>query len=264
LTTEDVSTTNRTFFLGSPGFFARMAIPAVWGIAAFTFVSHHTELSQYFSAENLATGASHPGHAMPLMMGKVIPTGLIGVLVAGLMAAFMSTHDSYLLAWASVISQDIVAPLKGKENLSDSQSIWITRVSVVVIGLFLLVWGIWYELPESVWTYMGVTGTIYLSGTAPAMIGGMYWKRASTTGAFWSLLGGLFAVPVLFLKPIQWRLAGVPTEIEVLSPEQQSAVDAVAYWLNDQSVSLSVFGLCVVLFVSGSLLFPDRKTSTES
>src|SRR5690606_30227328 len=53
LTTKDVRTTQRTFFLGSPGFFARLAIPAVWGIAAFVFVSQHPELSDYFSKENL-------------------------------------------------------------------------------------------------------------------------------------------------------------------------------------------------------------------
>ena len=95
---------------------------------------------------------------MPLLIGNLLPSGLLGLLVAGLLAAFMSTHDSYLLCWSSVISQDIIAPLKGVDRLPDRESIFLTRVSVVVIGVFLLVWGIWYELPDSVWTYMGVDG----------------------------------------------------------------------------------------------------------
>lgn len=254
LTTKDTSTTKRTFFLGSPGFFARMAIPAVWGIAAFCFVHHHTELSEYFSAAELQKHGGRAAEAMPLLIGKVMPAGLLGLLVAGLMAAFMSTHDSYLLAWASVISQDVIAPLKGVRQLSDRQSILYTRVSVVLIGAFLLVWGIWYELPESVWKYMGITGTIYLSGSATALVGGMYWRRASATGALWAMLGGLLAITALFVEPLQQAVAGA----------FGSDVSRVATWLNDNTVPLAVYALCVNLFVAGSLLFPDRARTEQA
>lgn len=262
LTTKDVATTNRTFFWGSPGFFARMAIPALWGIAAAAFFLSHSTLSMHFSAENLSSGAAHASQAMPLFLGKAIPAGFLGLLVAGLMAAFMSTHDSYLLAWASVISQDVVAPLRGEKRLTDTQSILITRICVVVIGAFLLVWGIWYQLPESVWTYMAITGTIYLSGTATALVGGMYWKRASSTGALWAILGGLSCLPVLFLEPIQRWLAGVPGSVRDLTAEQTQAIEKVSYYLNDSSIALAVYGLCLLLFIVGSLLFPDNAADT--
>ena len=249
LTTQDERTTKRTFLLGSPGFFARMAIPAVWGIAAFCFVQQHAELADYFSAQSLEAEPGRAAQAMPLLIGNLLPSGLLGLLVAGLLAAFMSTHDSYLLCWSSVISQDIIAPLKGVDRLPDRESIFLTRVSVVVIGVFLLVWGIWYELPDSVWTYMGVTGTIYLSGCATALIGGMYWSRASSTGAFWCMLGGLLAVLGLFVNALRSTLAGIvgrdASELEV--------------WINAQTVALSVFGVCIMLFVLGSLLFPDHQ-----
>lgn len=48
--------------------------------------------------------------AMPLMLGRILPIGLIGLITAGMLAAFMSTHDSYLLCWSSVITQDVIAP----------------------------------------------------------------------------------------------------------------------------------------------------------
>lgn len=257
LTTRDATTTKLTFFLGSPGFFARMAIPALWGIAAYCYVQNHAELAEYFSPEALKENGGRAAEAMPLLIGNLLPAGLLGLLVAGLMAAFMSTHDSYLLAWASVISQDILAPLTGKGRLTDAQSILYTRTSVVVIGLFLLVWGIWYELPESVWTYMGVTGTIYLSGSATALIGGIYWRSASSTGALWCLLGGLFAIAALFSNSLQDALA------KVFSVESNQ----VAAWLNAESIGLSVYVVCIVLFIAGSLLFPDgdrSDTSTEA
>ena len=251
LTTDNERTTRKTFFFGAPGFFARFAIPAMWGITAFTFMHQHPELATYFGLDGTENPEGNPSRAMPLLIGKVVPAGLIGILVAGLMAAFMSTHDSYLLAWASVASQDIIAPLKGKSQLSDKESIFYTRVTVVAVGLFLLVWGIWYELPESVWTYMGVTGTIYVSGSATALIGGMYWKRASSTGALWAMLGGLFAIAGLFVESLQSMLQPILEE-------------ATATVVNPQSVALSVYGICIVLFIAGSLLFPDEEKSEAS
>lgn len=244
LTTQDVRTTRRTFFLGAPGFFARFAVPALWGITAFVFVRQHPELSQYFGLDGTSEPQGHASQAMPLLIGKIVPTGLLGLLVAGLMAAFMSTHDSYLLAWASIVSQDIIAPLKKVDRLRDQESIRYTRITVVVIGLFLLIWGIWYELPDSVWTYMAVTGTVYVSGAATALIGGMYWKRASSTGAIWAMCGGLSAIASLFLQHLK-------DFAEFYSGPELSAA------LTEQSISLSVYGLCICLFVAGSLLFPD-------
>ncbi len=252
LTTRDERTTKWTFFFGSPGFFARMAIPALWGIAAFCFMQNHGQLSEYFSPQALQQHGGRAAEAMPLLMGNLLPTGLLGLLVAGLMAALMSTHDSYFLAWASVISQDIVAPLKGSDRLSDRQSILYTRVSVVVIAVFLLTWGIWYELPESVWTYMAVTGTIYLSGSSVALIGGMYWRRASSTGALWCMLGGLLAISGLFVKPIQSLLAGILEE----------EIADIARWFNEPICGLGVYAVCLCLFVTGSLLYPDKSETS--
>ena len=240
LTTEGSSTTKKTFLYGAPGFFVRMAIPTVWGIAAFVFVSKNPDLTKVFFGKD----PIHTAAAMPLLLGNVIPMGLLGLLVAGLLAAFMSTHDSYLLSWASIISQDIVAPLKGVDRLSDKESIFYTRVSVVAIGAFLLFWGIWYELPESVWDYMSVTGTVYVAGSGVAMIGGMYWKRASSTGALLSMFGGLFAI--LGLKPI---VKPMQSFLDVrLHPQSE-------YWLNGYSISLAVFGICLLLFVLDHLYF---------
>jgi len=255
LTTVDVAATRRMFFFGAPGFFARMAIPAVWGMAAFAYFMRQPEYSAHFS------DPAHAVQAMPLLVGKVVPAGLLGLLVAGLLAAFMSTHDSYLLAWSSVISRDIVGPLSRRRELSDRASILVTRISIVAIGVFLLVWGIWYQLPENVWTYMGVTGTVYLSGAAAALVGGMYWRRASSTGATWALLGGLAALPSLFVETLQRALAGVDLHAEQLGSEESAALNSVAAWLNAHTIALGAFVLCPVLLIAGSLLFPDRSSA---
>ena len=87
---------------------------------------------------------------------------------------------------------------------------------------------------------------VYLSGSATALIGGMYWKRASTTGALWAMYGGLLAISGLFVEPVQdWYEAEYGASI--------------TYWFNGPSLTLAIFGICILLFVAGSLLFPDRE-----
>ena len=111
----------------------------------------------------------------------------------------MSTHDSYLLAWSSVITQDIIAPLF-KRGLSTRTRIVVTRVLIVLIGIFLLIWGLWYQLPGTMWDYLALTGTMYLSGTLAILTCGLYWRKANRTGAYTAIaLGVIFPVSQLFL-----------------------------------------------------------------
>ncbi|MBN1351090.1 sodium:solute symporter family protein [candidate division KSB1 bacterium] len=180
----------------SISYLARRIIPMLWGICAFIFFSHMLIPSTEKAVIGVFQGAEplkSPQYGMPIFIGKVIGTGWLGLLAAGMFAAFMSTHDSYLLCWSSVITQDIVSPLR-KKGLSDKKRILITRISIVVIGLFLLIWGLWFEAPVSLWNYMAVTGTIYLAGAFTVVVAGLYWKKASSTGAIIALFAGLIAV----------------------------------------------------------------------
>ena len=239
LTAEDTRATKLTFLLSGPGQFIRLAIPSLFAIAAFCMFSRDASLASYFFPNGLSETTEHAGQAMPLLLGKIVPSGLLGLLVAGLIAAFMSTHDSYLLCWSSVITRDIIAPLR-RDPLSDRAQIYLTRGVIVLIGTFLLLWGIWYPLPDSVWTYMGVTGTIYISGAMVSIIGGIYWRRASNAGAIAALLTGLVAVVGL--------LGDIP-----------AFKDSFPKWLSGPVVALSTYSACAVVFVIVSLLIPDRR-----
>ena len=237
LTSKDVSTTRWTFVLGSVGGFVRLASPALIAIAAFTFFANHPLLSSHFFPDGITGEVENAPHALPLVLGKILPAGLIGLLVAGFLSAFLSTHDSYILTWASVFVRDVVDPIRG-HSLTDRQQIVLTRISVLCIGLFLLIWGVWYKLPDSVWTYLAVTGTVYISGAGIAIYGGMYWKRASSAGAFAALCGGLLAISALFIEQLQFVWPS----------------------LTEAKLAFSNFVICALLFVVFSLLFPDRET----
>jgi len=238
LTSSSERVTLRTFLFAAPGQFIRLGVPALWAVAAFTLVSQSGELSAYFFPQGLDGEVNNPARAMPWALGTILPTGLLGLLVAGLMAAFMSTHDSYLLCWSSVISRDIVSPLK-RNGLTDRQQILVARISVVGIGAFLLIWGVWYELPKSVWNYMAMTGTVYMSGAVTTLIAGLYWSRASSAGAVAALLGGLIALIGIFLPPLN---------------------EALGTALTVPMTGMATFMICPTLLVIFSLLMPDRPS----
>ena len=228
-------------------FLARRALPVLWGIAAFSYFAAHPDLLATFQGAIKLSADGGGAHvtqlsAMPLFLAKIIPTGVLGLVTAGMVAAFMSTHDSYLLCWSGVVTQDIIAPLFGP--LNQRQRIAITRIAMLVIGGLLLFWGLWYETRTDLWSYMAITGTIYLAGVLPVVVGGLYWKRAATLGAYVALLGGLTGI--LALGPI----------IEWIN--RLLAAREIAMRVQNWQMVLLTFAVSLIGFVVMSLLFPNR------
>lgn len=153
--------THTSFF-----FVSRFLIPGIWGIAA------------------LATLGPLPDtlEAMPRYLSAAVPAGLMGMLIAAMLAADMSTDSSYMLTWSSVIYNNILAPFR-KTPWSEKKGLLWNRAIVAIIGVFLLLYGLWYPLKGDLWTYLGVTGTIYLASISVLLIAACYWGRANRWGA---------------------------------------------------------------------------------
>jgi SSS family solute:Na+ symporter len=66
------------------------------------------------------------------------------------------------------------------------------------IAVFLLFYGLWYELPGNAWDYLAVTGNIYLASVFTLLVAGLYWPRATATGAIAALILGAIG-PIIFL-----------------------------------------------------------------
>jgi SSS family solute:Na+ symporter len=114
-----------------------------------------------------------------------------------MLAASMSTYSAYLLAWSSVLARDVISPSR-KWGLSERATVRVTRVAAVAIGLFLLLFGLWYKIPDTAFQYLYVTGAMYTAGALSCVAAGIYWKKANTPGAFAGLLMGA-AAPAGFL-----------------------------------------------------------------
>ncbi len=231
---EDVK---RIYAWSSIGFLVRFLVPNFLGLCALVYFADHAELFP----EGLEGEGGSGLQAMPRFLGHLLPSGLLGLVAAGMLAAFMSTHDSYLLCWSSVLTQDVIAPLGG-DRMSNRSRLNLTRLLIFAIGIFLLIWSLWYELRQDLWDYMAITGAIYFTGAFALLVAGLYWKKASRVGAYLALVVGLSAV--LGLKPIQ-EIAQ-----KILSVEIE--------W-DSEIIGISTVAASSYLMVLGSLAFPDRR-----
>jgi SSS family solute:Na+ symporter len=195
LAAKDSATGRKIYTRTSFFFIARWMLPGLWAIGALAAAT--------VTPEKLAEIARSMGEkdgtifAMPYFLGLILPSGLMGILVAAMLAADMSTDSSYMLTWGSVIYNDVLGPFR-RRRLSERAGILWNRFIVAGIGLFLLFWGLWYKLEGDLWAYLQLTGTIYLAAMSILLIACCYWRGANNWGAIAAIIVGA-ALPVLGL-----------------------------------------------------------------
>jgi SSS family solute:Na+ symporter len=226
LAAKDSGTGRKVYTRTSFFFVARFLIPGIWGIAALALLT-----PEQVGGNSL--------QAMPRMLAMIVPTGFMGLLIAAMLAADMSTDSSYMLTWGSVIYNDIMSPFR-RTAWSEKKGLFWNRSIIAVIGVFLLFYGLWYKLEGDLWTYLGLTGTVYLSSMSILLIACCYWKRANSWGAFAAIVfGAALPVGTLVLQKI-----GPYTE-----------------WFkqNDTVCGVATYVVVALAMIIGSLLKPDHS-----
>jgi SSS family solute:Na+ symporter len=184
LSAKDTKTGTQVYTRTAFFFVARFVIPGLWGIAALATLAP-------------AVIGDNDLHAMPIFLAGILPVGLLGIVVAAMLAADMSTDSSYMLTWGGVIYNDIMAPFR-RTKWTEKKGILINRMIVALIGVFLLFYGLWYPLQGDLWSYLLVTGSIYLSSMSVLLIACCYWRRANSWGAAAAIAVGAI-IPILSL-----------------------------------------------------------------
>jgi SSS family solute:Na+ symporter len=205
LASESPQAARKVFLYTSLTFAGRAMVPMFWGVAALA----------YFGPGESSTAA------MPKLLGTITPHGFLGLLVAGMLAASMSTYSAYLLAWSSVAVRDVIACLR-PTNFGQRTTIWLTRVFAGLIGTFLLVFGLWYQIPDTAFQYLYITGAMYTAGALGCVAAGIYWRRANTVGAYCALIMGALA-PAGFLL-LEKSRGSLPSWLEFITNVNVSGV----------------------------------------
>jgi SSS family solute:Na+ symporter len=227
-------------------------------IVAYT-VMHHPDYSALAGSVNDVIGpagneAIQSQLRTPVLLTKILPHGLLGVFAAVMMAAFITTDDTYLHSWGSIFVQDVVMPFR-KKPLSPTQHLRALRLSILGVAVFAFLFSLLFEQSEYIFLFFAITGAIFAGGSGAVIIGGLYWRRG-TTPAAWSALiaGSSIAVGGILVHQL-------PKEMFAAAPAAASGA-ALAGWrvlrwlygVNGQQYWAIAMGAASFLYVVVSLL----------
>ena len=178
-------------------FLSRGIMPILWGVMAIAVVG--TDIDSL--------------EALPLLLLKIVPSGLLGIIFAALLAASMSTYASYLLSWSSVVSQDIIGSIVNyitKKEMDSKTQLLVSRITMAGVMIFIIWWSLFHEMEGYLYFYLNMTGMLFIPGVLICVAFGIYWKKARTLGAYLAITFGAI-LPMLYLI---W-----PTEVQDYASE---------------------------------------------
>lgn len=126
---------------------------------------------------------------VPLSLLQILPVGVIGLLCAAMLAGSIGNDTTYLHAWGSIFIQDVILPFR-KKHFTPEQHLKYLRISIFGVAAFSFFYSMVFPLSDYIYMYQLITGAIYLGGSGAVIIGGLYWKKGTTTGAWGSLITG--------------------------------------------------------------------------
>jgi SSS family solute:Na+ symporter len=186
--------------------------------------------------------------AFPVLMSNLLPSGLRGLVAAGLLAALMSSLASVFNSCSTLFTVDIYKKLR--PNTPEKKLVRTGQIATVFVVIIGIIWipimanisGVLYEYLQSVQSYIAppITAVFLL---------GIFYKRINATGAFYTLVMGII---VAFLR------------ITLELVKHNLDADSVLYYLGD--MNFLTFGawfflFCLIFMVVVSLLSqaPDKE-----
>ena len=168
--------------------------------------------------------------ALPKMviMHTAIPIQIL--FFGSLLSAIMSTTSSAILAPAAICAENVAKPLS-KHKFSDKQLLWITRFSVIIFSVLATVMAC---MRSNIYELVSESSILSLVSLFVPLTMGLYWKRASSSGALISMVIGI----------ITWII------FEVYESEWPSLIPATM---------ASLVGMVV-----GSLVWPEKLKTNEN
>ncbi len=140
-----------------------------------------------FSDAYLVYGSGNTENIFILMSTEMLPPLLAGLVSAGILAAAISSSDSYLLISASAVSKNVWQGLIRKKA-SDKETMWVSRIVLVFITIFAIFVAtgknkVIFSIVDFAWAGFG-------AAFGPLMIFSLFWKRTTYAGAIAGMIAG--------------------------------------------------------------------------
>ena len=138
----------------------------------------------------LADGTPNADAAFPTLVAKILPAGVKGLVVCGILAALMSSLASLFNSSAMLFTIDFWKRLK--PQTSEKSLVRIGQTATVVIVILGILWiPIMRSVGNVLYNYLQDVQSVLAPGIAAAFLLGICWKRASAKGGMWGLLSGI-------------------------------------------------------------------------
>jgi solute:Na+ symporter, SSS family len=157
--------------------------------------------------------------ALPLLIARYYPTGLVGLGVTALLAGFMAGQAGNISAFNTVWTYDIYHAVLRKDA-SGEHLVWMGRVATIAGILISVLTAYWAKSFPSIMDYMQAIFSWVNAPLFATMLLGMFVRWITPAGAFWGLLAGMGSSITLFLAvKFEWitkssiTLSGVASDM---------------------------------------------------
>ena len=123
---------------------------------------------------------------LPLLLSTILPAGLMGLMLSAYFSAILSTADSCLMAASGNVVSDIINRIIPIDR-NEKSFLRISQVVTLLIGALALVLA---TLMTSVLDLMLYSYAFMVSGLFVPVIGALFWRCSTATGAFWAMIAG--------------------------------------------------------------------------
>lgn len=138
----------------------------------------------------LANGNLNTDAAFPTLVAKLLPAGVKGLIVCGILAALMSSLASLFNSSAALFTIDFYQ--RYRPNTDPKKLVRIGQAATVVIVILGILWiPIMRSIGDVLYLYLQDVQSVLAPGIAAAFLMGICWKRTSAQGGMWALISGL-------------------------------------------------------------------------
>ncbi len=201
MASNSISAARKTPIIGA---FPKMFVPFITifpGMIAAVLV---TEIGDIKAGESVAGGASGEGvaynDALLYLMRDVLPNGLLGLAITGLLAAFMAGMAANISAFNTVLSYDLWEQYVVKDR-DDEYYLMVGRIATVAATVIAIFTAGLASNFSNIMDYLQALFGFFNAPLFATFILGMFWKRMTPTAGWVGLVAGTAsAVAVAFLS----------------------------------------------------------------
>lgn len=179
---------------------ARSITDAQWGAVmggALKLIPLFTMVIPGALALSLFPDLDNPDMVFPTLVGEILPVGITGLVLAGLIAAIMSSIDSTLNSASTLIVHDFVQP--AKPGLTPLEVGAWGRYTTLVLMVVAALWAPMIGNFGGLFAYLQQAFSILVPPVAAIFLLGVFWRRGNGSGAFWTLIVGHVVGVVVFV-----------------------------------------------------------------